>query len=342
MISDFQVGQVVVAFGLIRNLSTRIRKSGEEYLTLELQDRSGTIEARIWDVEEPMRVLQPGDYVKVKGRLDEYRGALQLIVERIRKTTEADRQQGFDESNCVISTRYDIDSMWRQLGALVDREVTDRFMRQLLANILERTEERFKYYPAAQEIHHGYRGGFLEHVLSVTENCVYFAGKYPEVEKDLLIAGGILHDIGKLEELTPAPAIEYTVAGRLVGHIVLGRDLVCAEAGRIAGFPAEKLLLLEHMILSHQGDYDWGSPKRPKILEALILHYLDDLDAKANHLRGVLQSHRGSGPFTGYDRILGRVLYRRQHRSAPSEPPAADGASKASNSPSPPEKSGTG
>ncbi len=311
-IREFQLSDVVITFALLRGLQTRTRRTGEEFLALELQDRTGTIEAKIWDIEEPMRQLGTGDYVKIKARVEEYRGTLQLAIEKIRKVVDSDRDQGFQESDCVISTPYDIEEMWVKLRALVDRELSDDFVRQLVENILARTEDRFKYYPAAQEIHHGYRGGFLEHVLSVTQNCVYFAGRYPEADKNLLIAGGILHDIGKLEELTPAPAVEYTVQGRLVGHIILGRDLVREEATKIPNFPEETLLLIEHLILSHQGDYDWGSPKRPKILEALILHYLDDLDAKVNHLQGVLQAHRGPGLFTAYDRILGRVLYKRK------------------------------
>jgi 3'-5' exoribonuclease len=311
-IHDLQLSDVVITFALLRGVQRRARRTGEEFLALELQDRTGSIEAKVWDIEEPMLELRSGDYVKIKARVEEYRGMLQLSIEKIRKVVESDRVQGFSESDCVVSTPYDIEEMWGKLQALVREEVGNSLIRELLERILARTEERFKYYPAAQEIHHGYRGGFLEHVLSVTQNCVYFAGHYPHVDKNLLIAGGVLHDIGKLEELTPAPAVEYTVSGRLVGHIILGRDLVREEAAGIAGFPEETLLLIEHLILSHQGDYDWGSPKRPKILEALILHYLDDLDAKANHLEGVLRTHRGPGLFTGYDRILGRVLYKRK------------------------------
>ncbi|MBI4455245.1 MAG: HD domain-containing protein [Acidobacteria bacterium] len=326
-IRDFEPDETVVTFALIRGIWTRAKRgTGEEFLALELQDRTGTVEAKIWEVEDAMRELRSGDYVKIKARVDEYRGMPQLIIEKIRKVTDADRQQGFEESDCVPSTPYNIDEMWERLRMLVNREVNDPFVVQLLNNVLERTGDRFKCFPAAQEIHHGYRGGFLEHVLSVTENCVYFAGRYPEVDKSLLVAGGILHDIGKLEELTPAPAVEYTLQGRLVGHIILGRDLVRAEAAKIANFPQQTLLLIEHMILSHQGDYDWGSPKRPKILEALILHYLDDLDAKANHFQSVLRAHRGPGVFTNYDRILGRVLYKRPSASGERREPRDDEA----------------
>ncbi|HEY2930677.1 MAG TPA: HD domain-containing protein [Acidobacteriota bacterium] len=318
-ISDFQVNEVLTTFAMMRSVQVRVRKTGEEFLSLELQDRTGAIEARVWEIEDSMRQLRPGDYVKVKARVEDYKGRLQLMVERIRRITDSDRDQGFDESDCIISTPYEIEEMWSRLLALVNREVTDPFVSALLKNILESTAVSFKSYPAAQEIHHGYRGGFLEHVLSVTENCVYFANHYPDADKNLLVAGGILHDIGKLEELTPAPAIEYTTAGRLIGHIVLGRDLVRREAAKIEGFPEQTLLLLEHLILSHQGDYDWGSPKRPKVLEALILHYLDDLDAKVNHLQGVLRAHRGDSEFTHYDRILGRVLFKRKQASPPDE-----------------------
>jgi 3'-5' exoribonuclease len=313
-ISDFQVNEVLITFALLRSVQTRQRRTGEEFLSLELQDRSGSVAAKIWDIEEAMRELRPGDYVKIKARVEEYKGSLQLCVEKIRKICDADRDRGFQECDCVVSTPYDIEEMWARLNALVEREVKDASIRRLLSNVMALTADQFKLHPAAQEIHHAYRGGFLEHVLSVSENAVYFSKHYPDVDGDLLIAGAILHDIGKIEELTPAPAVEYTAAGRLIGHIVLGRDLVRAEAAKIEAFPAETLLLIEHLILSHQGDYDWGSPKRPKLLEGLILHYLDDMDAKVNHLQGVLKSQRGPGMFTNYDRILGRVLYR---RSAP-------------------------
>jgi 3'-5' exoribonuclease len=176
--------------------------------------------------------------------------------------------------------------------------------------MLENHKQQVRSYPAGTEIHHSYWGGFLEHVLSVVESCLYFADKYPSLDRDLLVAGAVLHDIGKMQELSDPKSPAYTTRGILIGHVVLGRDVLLQEARNVRDFPEEFLLLLEHMILSHQGQLEWGSPKRPKIPEALILHYVDDLDAKINRVFRVLEEDQGQSQFTSYDRYLGRVLFK--------------------------------
>ena len=174
----------------------------------------------------------------------------------------------------------------------------------------EENEKKIKMYPGAMRIHHEYIGGFLEHTLSVARTCDYFSGKYGEVNRDLLIAGAILHDIGKLKELSVSNITEYSEEGNLIGHIVLGSDMVKEKARKIEDFPEDKLIQLDHIILSHQGNMEWGSPKPPMTIEALILHYAEDLDAKVNIFKRAVKKDREEGKFTQKDPLLGRVLFK--------------------------------
>ena len=302
---------MVVSYSQIRSKEIKLKKNGEPYIRLLFGDSSGHIEARIWDDLDDCRdQIQEGDFVKYKGLVELYNGTRQLIVQRIRKAGQQDRNNGFSERDLILCTQYDIEEMWKELRSLVDQNTTRPSLLQLLNNVLETHCEEIKSYPAGVEIHHNYWGGFLEHLLSVLKSALFFADRYPDLDRDLMVAGAVLHDIGKLEELTTPQNPSYTVRGELIGHVVLGRDLLRREAARIPDFSANLLILLEHLILSHQGQLEWGSPKRPKIPEALILHYIDDLDAKMNRFYSILRDDPGDSDFTQFDRYLGRVLFK--------------------------------
>lgn len=313
-IRDLKEGDSFTSYSQVRSKQIRVKRKGGSYLALLLGDRTGSIEAKIWDdVDNCQHLVQEGDFVKYKGVVQLYNGSRQVIVERIRKINREKHTDAPDERDLVPCTEHDIDQMWLRLNTLVVENTTRPCIRQLLKNILKAHHEKIRSYPAAKEIHHNYWGGFLEHVLSVVESAVFFAKRYPGLDQDLLVAGATLHDIGKLEELRRPENPSYTTRGTLIGHVVLGRDLVRAEAASIPDFPDTLLVLLEHLILSHQGQPEWGSPRIPQIPEALVLHYLDDLDAKMNRWYKVLKEDRGDSDFTQFDRYLGRVIFRGQY-----------------------------
>jgi len=327
-IKSLQEGESVTSYGQVRKKQVRLKKNGELYLRLVLGDSSGRIEGKMWEnIEEFEKEIQEGDFVKYQGVVQTYNGNQQLIVKKIKKALPEDSSNGFNMQDLIPCSEYDIEEMWEKLHSLVLQHTSRPCIVELLSNVLEGNEEQIKSYPAGIEIHHSYWGGFLEHVLSVLESALFFADKYSDLDKDLLIAGAILHDIGKLEELSSANSPSYTTRGHLIGHVVMGRDLLRKEADKIPGFPPQLLMLLEHLILSHQGQLEWGSPRRPKMPEALILHYIDDLDAKLNRLCQILKEDRGDSDFTAYDRYLGRVVFKGDH-DEPSDRPLVASSSK--------------
>ena len=310
-IRDLKEGHAVTSHAQLRSKQIRVKRNREIYLALLLGDRTGTIEAKIWDdVDDCQHQVQEGDFVKYRGTIELYNGSRQIIVERIRKINLEEDVDALDKRDLIPCTEHDVDQMWLRLNTLVVENTRRPCIRQLLTNILKKHQEKIRSYPAAKEIHHNYWGGFLEHVSSVLESALFFAKRYPSLDQDLLVAGAILHDIGKLEELQSPENPSYTTRGTLIGHVVLGHDLARREAASIPDFPDTLLMLLEHLILSHQGQPEWGSPRRPQIPEALVLHYLDDLDAKMNRFYKVLKEDPGNSDFTQFDRYLGRVIFR--------------------------------
>lgn len=315
LVSTLQDNDSVVSYAQVRIKQLKTKRNGDPYLHLVLQDRSGRIEGKIWDqVENFQKIIEEGDFVKYRGVVQTYKGRKQLIVNNIRTTMERDVQSGLDLADLVPSTEYDVDEMWNSLRALVVEHISRPPMRQLLDQVLDTCEEKIKSYPAGMEVHHDYRGGLLEHIVSVLHSALFFADHYPNLDKDLLIAGAILHDIGKLDELRKPDNPVHTIRGQLIGHVVMGCTLVREEAAKIPKFSPMLLTLLEHLILSHQGKPEWGSPQTPKFPEALVLHYLDDLDAKINRFKKILGEDSGDSDFTAFDRILGRALFKGAHR----------------------------
>lgn len=311
LIREIGENEPVESYAQVRSKQLRFKKNGEPYLQLLLADRSGRIDAKVWDDVDNCRTqIQDGDFVKYQGVIQLYNDTRQMLIKRIRKVCPDDRNNGFKESDLVPHSESNIDEMWSRLQELVTSNTQRPCVLRLLVQILENHKDEIKTYPAGTEIHHDYWGGFLEHVLSVLETLIYFSGKYPALDRDLLVAGAILHDIGKLQELSNPENPSYTIRGNLIGHVVLGRDMLREEAAQIPDFPPDLLLLLEHLIISHQGQPEWGSPKRPQIPEALVLHYCDDLDAKMNRFYKLLKEDTRESSFTGYDRYLGRVIFK--------------------------------
>mgnify|MGYP003587223565 CR=1 FL=1 len=306
-----------IGFFLCVQKDVRQGRAGD-FVSLSLQDASGRIAAKIFDdVERLKGEFEAGEFVKVRARGNLYNERLQLIVENIRRVhPEQDRLDGFREEDCVLSSVRPVEEMWAELQEVV-RGVGDPWIRQLLERIVCANEERLRVWPAAQTLHHAYRGGFLEHVLKIAEVASWLAGVYA-ANRDVALAGALLHDIGKLYELDYGLATSYSREGRLVGHIAIGVRLVREAASAIDGFPPALLTELEHLILSHHGCLEFGSPVVPMTIEAFILSFADDLDAKINMARQALGDESSDSEFTAYHGRLERVLWRGAVR-----PPAA-------------------
>lgn len=323
LIKDLRENDEASSYSVVQKKQSRSKRNGEPYLRLVLGDKSGKVEARIWNnVDEVEGQFEEGDFVRYTGRVELYNGSKQVILNKVEKVEKDLISKEMDLGEFFPASRFNLDEMWKDVQKIVQSETKRPEVRQLLRKILRTYEEEIKSFPAGVEIHHDYRGGYLEHIHSILQNCIFFANRYPSLDRDLLICGALLHDIGKIRELSGPSNPSYTTVGRLIGHIVLGRDILLEEARDIPGFPPQLLMLLEHMILSHQGQLEWGSPKRPKIPEALVLHYLDDLDAKLNRFFSILEEGSGDGDFTSYDRHLGRPLFNGDYDAAAPDQPA--------------------
>jgi 3'-5' exoribonuclease len=297
------------SFYLCTQKEMRQGRKGDPFVALTLQDRTGVIAGRIFnDIPRLRDEFERGEFVKVHGRTETHNGRLQLSIERIRRVNpDQDRSQGFREDDCVLSSPRSADQMWAELTELV-AHVQDRHVRELLQRIIETHQDKLRIWPAALTVHHAYRSGFLEHVLSVARSALMLGAAYG-ANKDLLTAGALLHDIGKLEELDYDGVTAYTRDGNLVGHLTLGAIMVRAVMSEIPDFPGALRAHIEHLIVSHHGRKEFGSPIEPMTIEAIILATADDLDAKLNQVRSAL-AEEGEGEFTAYHQRLGRALWR--------------------------------
>jgi 3'-5' exoribonuclease len=282
-----------------------------ELLLFGLQDASGQIQGKLFeDIERFKEEFDAGEFVRVEGRVASFQGQPQLVVSHVRRVNPPqDRLQGFREDQCVLSAPRSIDEMWAELVAQLE-SVRNPHVRVLLNRIVADHADDLKEWPAAQQIHHAYRGGLLEHTLKMAESARFLARAY-DADEDLVFAGVLLHDIGKLQELRYEPGgATYTRDGNLIGHIALGLLLVRDAINGIAGFPDDLRAQIEHLILSHHGSRDRGSPVEPKTIEAFILAAVDELDSRINQVRRAIQEDQGGEEFTAWHKRLGRVLYK--------------------------------
>jgi 3'-5' exoribonuclease len=298
-----------MAFCLCTSKEVRAGRNGE-FVSLVLQDATGKVSAKIFDdVERLKGEFEAGEFVKILARANLYNDRIQLIVENIRRVhAEQDRRDGFREEECILSAPRPAGEMWAELQQRVAR-VEDPFLRQLLERITCANEEKVRTWPAAQTLHHAYRAGFLEHIVKIAEVGDWLARAYG-ANADLVFAGAVLHDIGKLQELDYTFTGSYSRDGRLMGHIALGTILVRETAAAIPDFPPLLLTQIEHLVLSHHGCLEFGSPVLPQTIEAFILSFADDLDAKVNMVRHTIQDDAGEGEFTSYHSRLERVLWK--------------------------------
>jgi 3'-5' exoribonuclease len=315
LISDLKEGDAVQQFFIVRKVDSAKTKEGNPFLSLDLGDKSGSIRAKVWSdvLAKCPGPFTPGDHVAVQGKVDSYKGELQLNVRYI-NTVEALRDLGrdlqeYDPELLIQATPYDRQALWQELRQLAETGIRPP-LGPLVLTVLERYREEFLVCPAALRYHHPYLGGLLEHTWFVTRHALASLAIYPELNRDLVLAGTILHDLGKIKELANPPAPERTVPGHLLGHVVLGWEMVRAAAQGL-DFPDPTLLVqLEHILLSHHGTMEFGSPVVPKTREALLVNFLDDLDAKLKMMSQHLESDAGEGDFTSYNRALQRDLFK--------------------------------
>jgi 3'-5' exoribonuclease len=315
LVSQLQEGAVVQQFFLVRQMENRTDKSGKPFLSLVLGDRSGIMVARVWSdvLAKCPGPFAPGDHVGVTGQVGSYKGELQLIVHYINRV-DALKALGrdlkeYDPELLYQATAYDRQALWAEMWQLAESHIRQP-LKQLVLTLLDRYREEFMVCPAARLYHHPYVGGLLEHTWFVTRHALASLAIYPDLNPDLTLAGAILHDLGKIKELANPPAMELTVPGQLLGHIVLGWDMVRSAAQALEFSDPALLVQLEHIILSHHGTLEFGSPIPPKTREALLVNVLDDLDAKLKMMSQHLESDTGEGDFTRYHRVLQRGLYK--------------------------------
>jgi 3'-5' exoribonuclease len=288
----------------------RAVRSGE-ILLFTLQDSTGQMAAKLVDdVERFKDEFEQGEFVRVEARATTFQGQPQLAVRHIRRVNPPqDRLQGFREEDCVLSAPRSIEEMWTELKTHL-QSVRNPHIRVLLNRVVADNEQELREWPAAQSIHHAYRGGLLEHKLKMAETGRFLARAY-EADEDIVFAGVLLHDIGKLRELQYEPGgASYSRDGNLVGHIGLGLIMVREAINGISGFPAELRSQIEHLIVSHHGTREHGSPVEPRTIEAFILAMVDELDTRIHQVRRAIQEDGGNDEFTAWHKRLGRVFYK--------------------------------
>jgi len=317
-VSDLTPDTSITSFFLVCEKELRSTREGKPFLRLELGDRSGTIEARLWDNAESLAALfDRDDIIKVQAHVENYKNRLQLAVEKLRRAEPAE----VDLSDYFPHTAEDIEQLYGRLREHV-ATIKNPWLSRLVCGVIEdpAISPRLKRAPAAKMMHHAFLGGLLEHIVSLCDLCRLAAQHYRELDLDLLLTGAILHDIGKLDELCYERAIHYTNDGQLLGHIILGLEQVTGRMNDMEGFPADYKTLVKHLLISHHGEYEFGSPKLPMFREALVLHYLDDLDSKMAAARAVLGTDGGEAGWTAFSSALNRKLLRLdQFRVAPAE-----------------------
>lgn len=307
-VSDLLTEQNVTSFFLVHEREVRNTREGRAYLRLELGDRTGTIEARMWEQFETVaREIGRDDFIKVQARVEVYRNRPQLALLQIRLA----KPEEITLADYLPHTKNDVEKMYAQLLEYA-ASIRNPWLNKLVGGIINdpRLAGCYKRAPAAKVMHHAYIGGLLEHVISLCGLAREVAGHYPELDLDLLLTAAILHDVGKLEELCYERAIAYTVQGQLLGHIVMEVETVARAIDGIPGFPPALKTVVIHLLVSHHGQYEFGSPKLPMIREALVFHYLDDLDSKLAAVRTALDAGSGEEEWSAYSVALGRKFLR--------------------------------
>ena len=303
-IETFREGERISEIFLCKHKQSAVTKNGKPYETVILQDKTGTLDAKIWEPDSSgIEDFDALEYILVMGDVTSFQGALQLNVKRVRKAQEG----AYDPKDYLPVSSRDVDEMYEELKGYISG-ITNPYLQKLLAGFFLEDEEfisRFKFHSAAKSVHHGFVGGLLEHTLGVTKLCDAFSKQYPILNRDLLLTAAMFHDIGKLEELSAFPENDYTDEGQLLGHIMIGAEWVSEHMCLIPDFPRKLGNELKHCILAHHGELEYGSPKRPALIEAVALNFADNVDAKMETLKEAFANvPDGNTEWLGYNRLL--------------------------------------
>lgn len=301
-IKDYKEGDRVFDIYLCKHKQSAVTKNGKAYENVILQDRTGTIDAKIWDPNSAgIEEFDSLDYIEVYGEVTSFQSALQVNVKRVRLCRDGE----YDPADYLPVSEKNIDTMYDELLSLAG-SVRNPYLKALLDRFFREDEKfikAFKQSSAAKTVHHGFVGGLLEHTLSVTKLCDYYCSTYPLLNRDLLLTAAMCHDIGKTKELSLFPENDYTDEGQLLGHIVIGSEMIGEAARSIAGFPKGLESELKHCILSHHGEYEFGSPKKPALIEAAALNFADNTDAKMQTFTELLKGAQSDG-WLGFNRLF--------------------------------------
>lgn len=301
-IKDYKEGDRVFDIYLCKHKQSAVTKNGKAYDNVILQDKTGTIDAKVWDPNSAgISEFDSLDYIEVYGEVNSFQGSLQISIKRVRVCQEGE----YDPADFLPVSKKNLDQMFQELNGLID-SIQNEYLQKLLRAFFVEDEgfsKRFRQSSAAKTVHHGFVGGLLEHTLSVAKLCDYYCKAYPMLKRDLLITAAICHDIGKTKELSLFPENDYTDEGQLLGHIVMGSEMIGEKAKEIPGFPAVVLGELKHCILAHHGEYEYGSPKKPALMEAVALNYADNTDAKMQTFTEILENTSDQG-WLGYNRLF--------------------------------------
>lgn len=301
-IKDFKEGDRVFDIYLCKHKQSAVTKNGKPYENVILQDKTGTVDAKIWDPNNAgIEDFDSLDYIEVYGDVTSFQGAFQVNVKRVRKCREGE----YNSADYLPVSKFPIDGMMKELLGLID-SVENPYLKKLLRAFFVEDEEFvkvFKQSSAAKTVHHGFVGGLLQHTLAVAKLCDYFCTQYPVLKRDLLLTAAICHDIGKTKELSLFPQNDYTDDGQFLGHIVIGSEMIGEKVREISGFPTLLANELKHCILSHHGEFEFGSPKKPAIVEAVALTFADNTDAKMETFTELLESTKETG-WLGFNRLF--------------------------------------
>lgn len=302
-IKDLIEGSRISSIYLCKHKQSAVTKNGKPYENVILQDKTGTIDAKIWDPNSlGIDDFDAMDYVEIVGDVSNFMGALQVSIKRVRKVQEGE----YDPSDYLPVSKRNIEEMYQELLCYVQSIQNPYYAQILKRYYIDDIQQvkRFKFSSAAKSVHHGFVGGLLEHTLNVTRLCDFYVKSYPVLNRDLLLTAAIMHDIGKTQELSAFPTNDYTDDGQLLGHIMIGAEMVHDAASQIKGFPAKLESELKHCILAHHGELEYGSPKKPALVEAVALHMADNTDAKLETFTEIFEAAGDQMDWLGYNRLF--------------------------------------
>lgn len=301
-INELREGEMLSETYLCKSKQSLKTKAGKSYYSLLLQDKTGTLDAKVWELSNGIENFDSMDYIHIEGQITSFQNTLQLNIKRVRKSQEGE----YDPSDFVPTTTKNIDEMYNEILTIISK-MTNPYLSKLVNNFFVEDKEfikAFKYHSAAKTVHHGFVGGLVEHTLGVTKLCEYMAANYPLINRDLLISAALFHDLGKLDEISTFPENDYTDDGQLLGHIYIGTEKVGARIRTIPNFPKSLENELKHCILSHHGELEYGSPKKPALIEAVALTYADNTDAKLQTMIEILNGADDKSEWLGYNKFF--------------------------------------